>query len=1192
MVVKATEIRNTRPPMCKSRVNLSYSKLFRSIEMKENKTKLARVRTYYLDKNAAKTLKYRRHQSELSCVLQIEFSGPVLTIAMEQPSFVSSSCGSSYDVFLSFRGEDVRKNFVDHLYGAIQQRGIYIFKDDEKLERGKSISPALEKAIEESSMAVVVFSEHYADSTWCLEELVKIMECMEVKGQMVVPIFYGVDPSTVRKQKGKFGEAFEGHEKTFEKEGEKVKKWRRVHEAKFIQKIVEDIMTKLGSTRSIDDPKLVGIEARMQKLYRLIGLESNDVRFVGIHGMSGIGKTTIARALYDKISMKFEGSSFIHEVRSESSKHGVVHLQQKLLSQILSVKDLKIDNVFEGKMMIQQRLRCKRVLIVLDDVDHRDQLETFVGNSDWFGVGSRIIITTKDKHLLISHKVSIMKYYKVGVLEEAESFQLFRQHAFNKQLMLPPTKEFEEVEAQVVHYAGGLPLALEVFGSLLYGRDIDEWRSEVGRLKEIPEDEILEKLKVSFIGLNKNTQRVFLDIACFFNGKKRTTITRILNSFNFHSDIGIKVLREKSLITISEGRVLMHQLIQEMGWSIVRQEALDDPKRYSRLWLSQDISQLLIGSEGTVNIQGIAFNLPVATDVKVSSEAFTHMAKLRLVKFHNVNASQAPNFLPGELRWLDWHGYPSKSLPATFEGQKLVSLKMQYSRVIQLWKGFKVLDNLKFMNLSHSQKLIRTPDFTGIPILETLILEECTSLVEIHASVGFLKNLVSLNLKDCVNLKRLPDSIHLEKLEIMILSGCFKLENFPKITGPMDCLLEVHAEATAIREVPSSIECLTNLRLIDVSNCKHLASLPISICRLKGVKAVILSGCSKFEKLPDELGEMECLEELYCDKTAIQELPSSISLLKKLKILSFGGCKPTQKSFLSRLLTAGGFEAIKASSPFPSLSGLSSLEKLDLSDCSMLDGGIILGDLRELHCLKVLNLSNNKFGCIPAESFVGLTRLLQLHLVGCGRLQSLPELPSSIIEVYADECPSLEGRSIDSLTKLNTQIYVVFHSLNVLNYLRIHVTGLSNDPNRRISVCFPGTVFPEWFTYKNWGNSLSVSLPQNWYNNKFMGFAFCLVSNFIGYRTSRKYCSITKNYGLDVKIISTARDGRHSLITATMGYNGVKQNLKSGLTCLCYKLLHSSHYNRNEWCQIEVSGYLDSVYTCIGMRLVYEDDVN
>nr|GMD66593.1 TMV resistance protein N-like [Ipomoea batatas] len=112
--------------------------------------------------------------------------------------------------------------------------------------------------------------------------------------------------------------------------------------------------------------------------------------------------------------------------------------------------------------------------------------------------------------------------------------------------------------------------------------------------------------------------------------------------------------------------------------------------RYSRLWLSQDISELLTGNEGTDKIEGVALNFRAATDVKISSEAFTHMTKLRLLKIHNANASQVPSFLPCELRWLDWHGYPSKCLPASFQGENLVGLKMQYSRVIQLWKGLKV----------------------------------------------------------------------------------------------------------------------------------------------------------------------------------------------------------------------------------------------------------------------------------------------------------------------------------------------------------------------------------------------------------------------------------------------------------------------------------------------------------------------
>nr|GMD72759.1 TMV resistance protein N-like [Ipomoea batatas] len=142
---------------------------------------------------------------------------------MEQPpSSSSASCGN-YDVFLSFSEDEVGKNFVDHLYSALKLRGIHTFKDDDKLKRGKSISPA----IENSYIAIVIFSQHYAESTRCLEELVKIMECMKVNG-LVVPIFYDVDPSTVRKQKGKFAEAFAEHEMRFEKE--KVKKWREVLE--------------------------------------------------------------------------------------------------------------------------------------------------------------------------------------------------------------------------------------------------------------------------------------------------------------------------------------------------------------------------------------------------------------------------------------------------------------------------------------------------------------------------------------------------------------------------------------------------------------------------------------------------------------------------------------------------------------------------------------------------------------------------------------------------------------------------------------------------------------------------------------------------------------------------------------------------------------------------------------------------
>ncbi|XP_031255494.1 toll/interleukin-1 receptor-like protein [Pistacia vera] len=134
-------------------------------------------------------------------------------------SFLAAVAGQGkYDVFLSFRGEDTRKNFTDHLYAALHQKGIFTFRDDEELERGTEISSELLKAIEESRFSIVILSKNYASSTWCLDELAKIVECMEVKEQKVFPVFYGVDPSEVRKQTGEFEKAFRKHEEEIDEE--------------------------------------------------------------------------------------------------------------------------------------------------------------------------------------------------------------------------------------------------------------------------------------------------------------------------------------------------------------------------------------------------------------------------------------------------------------------------------------------------------------------------------------------------------------------------------------------------------------------------------------------------------------------------------------------------------------------------------------------------------------------------------------------------------------------------------------------------------------------------------------------------------------------------------------------------------------------------------------------------------------
>ena len=146
-------------------------------------------------------------------------------MALKPTEGVSSSHRWTYDVFLSFGGTDIRKTFVDHLYAALAQKGIFTFRNDPTLERG-SISPELIKAIEESRIALVIFSKSYAFSRSCLDELVNILKCQKEMGQTVIPVFYHVDPSDVRRQKGSFAEAFVEHEERFQENLETVETWR------------------------------------------------------------------------------------------------------------------------------------------------------------------------------------------------------------------------------------------------------------------------------------------------------------------------------------------------------------------------------------------------------------------------------------------------------------------------------------------------------------------------------------------------------------------------------------------------------------------------------------------------------------------------------------------------------------------------------------------------------------------------------------------------------------------------------------------------------------------------------------------------------------------------------------------------------------------------------------------------------
>ncbi|EEF37479.1 ATP binding protein, putative [Ricinus communis] len=643
----------------------------------------------------------------------------------------------SYDVFLSFRGEDTRKNFTDHLYNALLQAGIHAFRDDKHLSRGNHISSELLKAIQESKVSIVVFSKGYASSRWCLDELVKIMQCKNTAGQIVVPIFYDVSPSDVRKQTGSFAEALQRHEQFSERE--KVNDWRNAlleaanlsgwdlqnvangHESKNIRKVVEDVLSKLSRNCLNVAKHPVGIDSRIKDVIVLLSVGTKDVRMIGIHGMGGIGKTTIAKAVFNQLCDGFEVRCFLSNVKEISEQpNGLIQLQEQLLRAVLKPKSLQIGSVDRGINMIRERFRHKRLLVVIDDLDHMKQFNALMGDRTWFGLGSRLIITSRDEHLLAQLEVD--EKYQVKELDHNESLELFSWHAFRK---THPVGDYVELSNGVVDYGGGLPLALEVLGSYLCKRSIPEWTSALRKLKRIPHHQIQRKLRLSFDTLDDDKVKdIFLDIACFFIGTDRDYAVKILDGCGFFPEIGISVLIQRSLVTVdSKNKLSMHDLLRDMGREIVRELSPNQPGKRSRLWFQEDVLDVLSNQKGTEAVEGLVLDVESSRDAVLSTESFANMRYLRLLKINKVHLTGCYEHLSKELRWLCWHSCPLKFLPHNFQLDNLVILDMQYSNIKEVWKEIRVLNKLQILNLSHSEYLAKTPNFTCLTSLERLELE-------------------------------------------------------------------------------------------------------------------------------------------------------------------------------------------------------------------------------------------------------------------------------------------------------------------------------------------------------------------------------------------------------------------------------------------------------------------------------------
>ncbi|GLJ45355.1 hypothetical protein SUGI_0954640 [Cryptomeria japonica] len=910
-----------------------------------------------------------------------------------------------WDIFINHRGPDVKQTLAADIHHKLHSMGLHVFLDLEALEAGDSIPAEIQHAITSASLHIAIFSPNYAQSPLCLAELSFMLKT----GKKIIPIFYHIDPSDLRyidQGKGKYAHAFSEHEKKGRYKSEKLDEWKgALHNSSFLSGYLvsnnEDEATVLKNIVNCalkimkkaplwvaEHP--LGLDELVQKFESVAGKGTVNIR--GIVGMGGSGKTTLAKELFNRKISSFERSSFVFDVRDAASRNNLPDKQKKLLSD-LGVHHASFDHADEGKVILANHLSSHRALIVLDDVDHIDQLNAFLPNKDKLGSHSLVIVTTRELGVLISWGLSLSCIYRIPGLNRLHAEQLFCWHAF---LQPFPPAEFGTLVIDFLKACDGLPLSLKVLGAQLYGRkSVDYWKSQLHKILRILPGEIQQRLKVSYDALDEEEKEMFLDVACFFIGEnKKSRAIAVWDGSGWSGLHGFETLLNKCLVElveqqvyrhhtwVVEKRIRMHDHLRDMGREIA--------SRHSpyRLWCPQHIDNLKHSTEREP-IRGIQ-----PADSFLAFKKYTQQ-----LMGNSIRRSKRLRFSNG-LQILSVRGSEFTEEFATLS-EDLVML---------VWKDFPLshvpswltLKNLRVLELDGADKLEELWQNNSDPPLQLseLILRNCRKLQWLPSSIRRLHNLKrrvadfpgsSLTV-ECWGLQSLensrlyspvlsslPDGFDdLTSLRSIDLRFCERLlpASFSQLLHLTDLNL---SNCEMLSSLPDDFGNLTNLRSIDLRYCKRLNMLPASFSQLLHLTDLNLSNCEMLSSLPDDFGNLTSLMSIdlwYCKR--LNMLPASFSQLLHLTDLNL-----SHSEMLSSLPDDFG--------------NLTSLRSIDLRYCKRLN--MLPASFSQLLHLTDLNLSHCEMLSSLPDDFGNLTSLRSIDLRYCKRLNMLPASFSQLLHL-------------------------------------------------------------------------------------------------------------------------------------------------------------------------------------------------